>query len=162
MSALRRAGLLLTLALGADVTTASAQQPDRGRAAVLAVTDSVLAAINRGDNAAIAELMLPEAFTLSLRDSSRYATRTRDQLRAQQARGTVIERGFRPTVHVSGPIAVVWLPYDLHVNGAWSHCGIDVFTLVRRDAGWRVATLAWSIEQPPACERHPDGPPRAR
>jgi hypothetical protein len=72
----------------------------------------------------------------------------------------VAERGFRPTVLVSGPLAVVWLPYDLYVNGSWSHCGIDAFTLVRNAGAWKIAALAWTVEQPPACERHPDGPPR--
>lgn len=127
--------------------------------AILAVTDSALAAITRGDMVALTDLMTPEALTMSIRDSARYAVRTRAQERARTMTG-VVERGFRPTVHVSGPLAVVWLPYDLYVNGNWSHCGIDAFTLVQNGGVWKIAMLAWSVEQPPACDRHPDGPPR--
>jgi hypothetical protein len=71
--------------------------------------------------AALGDLMVPEAFTMSIRDSTRYSARTRDGVRTQRMSG-IVERGFRPTVHVSGPLAVVWLPYDLYIDGAWSHC----------------------------------------
>jgi hypothetical protein len=37
---------------------------------------------------------------------------------------------------------------------------VDVFTLIRVEAGWRIASLAYTVEQPPACQAHPDGPPR--
>ena len=60
---------------------------------------------------------------------------------------------------VSGGVAMVWMPYDLYVNGAWSHCGADVFTLVKSGGAWRIASMAWSAEQAPVCEKHPAGPP---
>jgi hypothetical protein len=55
---------------------------------------------------------------------------------------------------------MVWMPYDLYMDGTWSHCGADVFTLVKSGTAWRIATLAWSAEQPPVCEKHPAGPPK--
>lgn len=148
---------LFALAMGIPATPAGAQTTAE-RAAILAVTDSALAAINRGDMAMLAELMLPEAFTMPVRDSARYTVRTRDDVRTQRMSG-IVERGFRPTVQLSGPLAMVWLPYDLYVNGAWSHCGIDAFTLVKAGPTWKIALMAWTIEQPPACEPHPNGPP---
>jgi hypothetical protein len=60
---------------------------------------------------------------------------------------------------VSGPVAMVWLPYDFYSDGKWSHCGVDLFTFLKADGRWRIATLVWSVEQPPACAPHPDGPP---
>jgi len=148
---------VLALAIGAPATPGIAQTTDQ-RAAILAVTDSALAAINRGDMAMLTELMISEAFTMPVRDSTRFTVRSRDEVR-MQAMGGIIERGFRPTVQISGPLAVVWLPYDLYVEGVWSHCGVDAFTLVQTGATWKIAVLAWTIEQPPACESHPDGPP---
>ena len=151
--------LAAALALVMDIraTPGIAQATDQ-RAAILAVTDSALAAINRGDMAMLTELMIPEAFTMPVRDSTRFTVRSREEVRTQAMNG-IVERGFRPTVLISGPLAVVWLPYDLYVEGAWSHCGIDAFTLVQTRATWKIAILAWTIEQPPACESHPDGPP---
>jgi hypothetical protein len=85
--------------------------------------------------------------------------RTREQMRAQLSQRKIVERGFRPEAKVNGAIAMVWFPYDLYIDGAWSHCGVDVFTLVRANGQWRIASLAWSAEQPPVCEKHPSGPP---
>jgi hypothetical protein len=56
-------------------------------------------------------------------------------------------------------MASVWLPYDLWIDGKWSHCGIDHFTLVQVGTAWRIANLTYSVEQPPACKLHPAGTP---
>jgi len=130
---------------------------------VIAVAESALAAISRGDMAALTDLMLPEAvmFPTSTKDGvARYWLRTRAEQRAATMTRKVTERGFRPEARVNGPVAMVWYPYDLYLDGQWSHCGVDVFTLIRNDGQWRLATMAWSAEQPPACEKHPDGPPK--
>lgn len=157
MRAIRVVLQLLAVSVGVFPVTATAQSADQ-RAAVLAVVDSALAAVNAGDMEAMASLMIPEAFAMPTLDSTRRSVTTREQVRAQQFSG-VIERGFDPTVHIAGAIAVVWLPYDLYLNGEWSHCGVDAFTLVQVDSEWKIAVLAWTIEQPPACAKHPDGPP---
>ena len=70
------------------------------------------------------------------------------------------ERLGPPTVHVDGNLATVWVYYELWVGDRFSHCGADVFTLVRTEGKWRIASLAWSAEQPPVCEKHPAGPPK--
>jgi hypothetical protein len=155
-----RARLAIAVALsGAIHHDASAQATDA--AAVIAVADSALAAITRGDVVALTDLMVPEAvmYPTSTREGvTTYRVRTRESQRAAPFRG-VVERGFRPEARVNGGIAMVWLPYDLYVDGAWSHCGADVFTLVKTAGQWRIASMAWSAEQPPVCEKHPSGPP---
>jgi hypothetical protein len=140
----------------------AAPAPD-ARAAVIAVADSALAAITRGDVVALTDLMVPEGvmFPTSTRNGvTRYSVRTREAQRTSALSG-VMERGFNPQALVNGGVALVWMPYDLYVNGAWSHCGVDVFTFVKSNGTWRIASLAWSAEQPPVCEKHPSGPPGA-
>jgi hypothetical protein len=155
--------LLAAIAAATLVSPTAAQQTDTTRAQVLAIADSALAAVTRGDIVAVTDLMVEDAVIIRawLGDGGtpRYSVRTRAQERASGFDQPIVERGFRPVVHVSGPLATVWLPYDLYVAGKWSHCGVDQFTMVRTPAGWRIAAAAWTIEQPPACEPHPDGPP---
>lgn len=151
-----------TLALLLFATPVMGQESAEHTAAI-AVADSALAAISAGDVMALTDLMLPEAvsFPTSTRDGAvRYRVRTRAELRSSPPRAAITERGFRPEVRVNGPLAVVWYPYDLYIDGKWSHCGVDVFTLIKNDGRWRIATMAWSAEQPPVCEKHPDGPPK--
>lgn len=152
---------LAALLLAAAPHTASAQASD-ARATVIALADSALAAITRGDAVGLTDLMVPEAvmFPTSTRDGvTTYRLRTRAAQRGAPFQG-VVERGFRPEAMVNGGVAMVWLPYDLYRNGAWSHCGVDVFTFVKTEGKWRIASMAWSAEQPPVCEKHPSGPPK--
>ena len=156
------AGIVLGVALAASAPRPIGAQSNDPRAAVIAVADSALAAITRGDVVGLTDLMVPEAvmFPTSTRDGvTIYRMRTRAAQREAPLNG-VVERGFNPEARVSGGAAMVWMPYDLYVNGAWSHCGADVFTLVKDKGAWRIAAMAWSAEQPPVCEKHPSGPPR--
>jgi hypothetical protein len=155
----------LALLAAALASPAAAQDAAGAREQVLAVVDSALAAINRNDPIALTDLMLEEAiqFRAFVVDGvPRYRARGRAEERAMRYDEAVVERGFRPEVRLSGTLATVWLPYDFYLDGKWSHCGVDQFTFVRTATGWRIATIAWTIEQPPACEAHPDGPPGAR
>ena len=139
---------------------AAAQSTDQ-RAAAIAVADSALAAITRGDAVALTDLMVPEAIlypTSTREGATTYRVRTRAEQRNMPIRA-VVERGFRPEAMVSGGVAMVWMPYDLYVDGAWSHCGADVFTMVRTGGAWKITAMTWSAEQPPVCEKHPSGPP---
>ncbi len=140
---------------------AARAQTSADEKAVIAVADSALAAITRGDATGFTDLMIPEAvlYPTSTRDGvTTVRVRTREAQRTSAING-VVERGFSPRAMVSGAVAMVWYPYDLYVNGAWSHCGADVFTLVKSGGAWRIASMAWSAEQPPVCEKHPAGPP---
>ena len=138
-----------------------AQSDDR--TAVVAVADSALAAISRNDFVALSDLMIEGATVVatSMRDGvaqAQVSSRADWRTRTSSTRWT--ERGWNPTVHLQAGLAVVWLPYDFYIDGRWSHCGIDTFTLVKRGEHWLIASLAFTMEQPPACERHPDGPPK--
>jgi hypothetical protein len=151
---------LTALVVAAPAVTV-AQSSDQ-RAAAIAVADSALAAITRGDGVALTDLMVPEAIlypTSTREGATTYRVRTRAEQRSMPIRG-VVERGFRPEAMVSGGVAMVWMPYDLYINGAWSHCGADVFMMVRTEGTWKITAMTWSAEQPPVCEKHPSGPPK--
>ena len=129
---------------------------------VLAVADAALRAISDEDFIALTDLMVPETvlYAAGERDGERFLrSRSYAEERAQESPGDILERGFEPTVMVSGSVAMVWYPYDLWLDGTWVHCGVDIFNLVRTDAGWRIAAIVYSADQPPACAMHPDGPP---
>ena len=148
----------------AAAPSAPSAAPSPDARAVIAVADSALAAITRGDVIAFTDLMVPEAvmFPTSTRNGvTAYRVRTRDAQRAAPMTG-IVERGFAPQALVSGGLAMVWYPYDLYANGAWSHCGANVFTFVKSAGSWRIASMAWSAEPTPVCEKHPSGPPPKR
>ena len=52
------------------------------------------------------------------------------------------EKIHDPLVRIDNDLAVVWAPFDFLVDGKVSHCGTDLFNLVRQDGEWRIASVA--------------------
>jgi hypothetical protein len=57
----------------------------------------------------------------------------------------VVERIWDETVLLHGPIGVVWAPYDFHVEGVFSHCGVNVISVVRIGVEWKIADWIWNV-----------------
>ncbi len=117
--------------------------------------------IQSGEMTRLSDLMTPEAqiyATTARNGSPAHRMRTAPQQRITGNRPPIIERGYDAEVRVAGTMAVVWMPYDLYTDRKWSHCGVDVFTLMQEGTSWRIVNLSYTVEQPPACQVHPSGP----
>ncbi len=64
----------------------------------------------------------------------------------QSQEGALYEVYWDPTVLVHRDIAVAWMPYSFDYNGKRTHCGIDVFDLVRIEGKWKIASLMYTVE----------------
>lgn len=157
------AGLLIaTVLLGAPVPAVA---PARGgeEAAVLAVVQRFFDAMAGKDLGAAREIMLLEATYFSVRHEGgdpalRGSTNGEFVESLEAVRETMVERIWDPTVLVHDRIAVVWAPYDFHRDGAFSHCGVDAFSLVKTEAGWKIAGAVYTVEKE-GCRSSPLGPP---
>ena len=155
--------LMFAAALASSTQPARAQANDGESKAAIAVADSLLAALSSGDRTTLRRLILDSAVVggAGVRDGAeRLSLRTWGLYTATEGGAKFTERGFDATARVQDRVAVVWMPYDLYRGDAWSHCGVDTFTLMKSEGRWRVAALIYTIEQPPACRKHPSGPPK--
>jgi Putative lumazine-binding len=59
--------------------------------------------------------------------------------RMRKSKQTRRERIWDPEVRVHGLIASVWAPYDFWVDGKFSHCGVDLFDLIKTAERWKIA-----------------------
>jgi hypothetical protein len=132
--------------------------------AILSVVDGFMNAISTNDFALLTRLRLEGGTNTIERPATSGGTLvtrrpfTPDGLKPGEYR----ERYWDPIVHVRGKIAVVWTPYEFWQGGKTSHCGIDVFELVKEDGGWRIANMMWTVE-PDACPAlRPSDPLRVR
>ena len=57
---------------------------------------------------------------------------------SKQKPGAADERITFETVKVDGPLAMAWTPYNFYFNGAFSHCGVNSFQLVRFNGVWKI------------------------
>lgn len=44
-------------------------------------------------------------------------------------------------IKIDGNMAVAWTPYSFYVNDKFSHCGVNVFILLKTSAGWKITTI---------------------
>jgi hypothetical protein len=44
-------------------------------------------------------------------------------------------------VKIDGPLAMVWAPYQFYLGDKFSHCGVDVFQLMKSADGWKIIYL---------------------
>jgi hypothetical protein len=134
---------------------------DADSAAVVGAVNSVLEAINTRDGELLRRVMMPDAQIVANRPGGSPSTSTVAEMAVGIADPpqAFTERMWDPRVHVDGPIAALWAPYDFYRDGTFSHCGIDAFHLLRVDGAWRVQSLVYNTLQPPECAMHPEGPP---
>jgi hypothetical protein len=48
------------------------------------------------------------------------------------------ERIVFDAVKVDGSLASVWAPYKFYLGDKFSHCGVDVFQLMKTPGGWKI------------------------
>ena len=57
----------------------------------------------------------------------------------------LVERFWDPQVLLHDRMAVVWTPYDLYVDGTFSHCGIDSFSFLKTEEVWKITGIVFSM-----------------
>ena len=58
------------------------------------------------------------------------------------ATGQWDERIWDTQVRIDDNLASVWTQYAFYLNGEFSHCGVDAFTLAKTTEGWKIVSLA--------------------
>ena len=47
-------------------------------------------------------------------------------------------------IKIHNGIAMAWVPYEFKVNGKFTHCGIDIFTLTETKEGWKIINASYT------------------
>ncbi len=150
----RRAGRIVALAalacLSAATSTGDPQQE------LITLTQRFLEAVAAGDTGYLAANLYPEARFVYIEkkpDGTVISSSSTALLleAAPQWKSRVEERIHDPRVLVDGRIGLVWGRYEYHMDGRLSHCGTDLFTFMKTDDGWRLASGSWTVEHE-ACE----------
>ena len=133
-----------------------AQQTENDdRTKIIGIVNHFFEALEKKDTALYASLVMRNAqiwVTRKVNDTLRTPMRSfaEDIDRLPSYKETLHEKAIGYEVSMHNNIAVVWVPYTFHYNDRLSHCGIDVFTLLKTDKGWKIVSTAYSVE-PDAC-----------
>lgn len=139
----------------------AAAKPDETKA-VLAAVDRFLAAVNADDPAALAASQHSSGMTYAViyGPDGKITVRPRSNAewveRSGKSGKKYQETYWSPKVTIHRDMAVFWAPYSFDIDGKRSHCGVDVFNLIRIDGTWKVTNAMWSIE-PDGCGKQRGG-----
>ena len=146
--------LLASVPAGAQTRSgqASGQASRASQDSVVAVVQAFFRAMEASDSASAAATVHPDGMSFSTQprgDSTILARSPLSRFPGSMAsnRNKLVERMWEPTVLVHGAIAVLWTAYDFHIDGKFSHCGVDAFTLARTSAGWRIVNITYTVER---------------
>lgn len=147
---------LLVCLLFVSSYTLQAQEPaSTDKKAVIRIVDQFFEALEKKDTALYSSLVMRNAqiwVSRKLKDSLQTPMRsfTEDIQKLHQYKETLLERALSYQVTIHNNIAVVWAPYTFHLGEKLTHCGIDVFTLLKAAAGWKIVSAVYTVE-PDAC-----------
>ncbi|HLP37968.1 nuclear transport factor 2 family protein [Lacibacter sp.] len=124
--------------------------------AILKKVELFFQSLEKQDTALYRNLFMPEAQGWSVRvrnDSIIYrnwfnADRVKNLINPS---AIVKERKLSYEIKVHQQIAMAWVPYTLSVSGKFSHCGVDLFTFIKTDLGWKISSCSFTIE-PNGCD----------
>jgi len=136
------------------VATPALAKPDPEEKAVLVVVQRFFDALGAQDSKTMQEVLLPTGVNTSVATQADGSTKVRQRAVADTWTSAIdpglSERIWAPVVSRRGPMATVSAPYEFQKDGKTTHCGIDVFNLVKSDGAWKIASIMWTVE-PGAC-----------
>jgi len=151
--------IVATVALAIPAPAHSQTQDERD---VIAVAQKFFDAMAACDAKGASAITMPEGRLYRLADgaapaviSSTFAEITGSLAKCGRK---MLERIWEPQVRVHKGIATLWAPYDFWLDGAFRHCGIDSFELVKGPDGWKITGGTYTVERE-GCEPSPLGPP---
>lgn len=134
---------MLLILLASCISTAFAQANEQE--AVKKVVNNLFTAMRTSDTTLLKSVFAPEMILQSVvnkRDGSIELV-TEKAAAFIKSIGTphkevYDERIVITDVKVDGPLASVWAPYKFYVGSTFSHCGVNVFQLMKTTDGWKV------------------------
>ena len=153
---------LLILAVALSYSIISFSQSD-DRALILETEQKFFDSIEFRDRQLLESILVPNSLNISARElddgEAQFNVMSYDEVVTALTRPgrNAKERSWDETVLIQGNIAVVWTPYDFHVDGVFSHCGIDSFQLIKQDGQWLISNSSWTLETE-NCPASPLGP----
>jgi len=134
-----------------------AESADQGP---LFIVQQLFDAMRTHDVNAARSLFVPGAMLFSVRHDGTPDATSFGQFadHIDSGKGVWLERIWNPKILEHDSVAAVWAEYDFHLNGKFSHCGIDSFSLIKTSAGWKITSVS-DTRQKSGCAQSPLGPP---
>jgi hypothetical protein len=116
--------------------------------AIRASVDKLFDGMRSGDSSVVRSIFIPQSTLTSISVSEKdsimtHVSKTDDFVAAVGKPHTEKwdERIYDVKISADGPMAIVWAPYKFYRGEAFSHCGVNVFTMIKTQQGWKINTI---------------------
>lgn len=140
---LKRTLFLSLLIIISNIASAQSQE-----AAIRASVDKLFDGMRSGDSSALRSVFQPQSILTSI------SVNAKDSVVSHQGKTEEFiaavgkphpkkwdERIYDVKISVDGPMAIVWAPYKFYLGDTFSHCGVNVFTMIKTPQGWKINAI---------------------
>ncbi|MBW0177074.1 hypothetical protein [Sediminibacterium sp.] len=143
--------IVLMILLGISFTTHAQTADDLNENLIKETVNSFFLSLEKQDTVLFKTVVLLDGQlwrVSNLSDPKKYDMRDfRTDMNKVISKKKVKEIPHRFDIKIHNGIAMAWVPYEFLVNEKFSHCGIDVFTLIQTPAGWKIVNASYTIDQ---------------
>ena len=139
-----RLGLLVSMFLFCS-TNIFAQQYDSG---IMDTVNKLFDGMRAGDSTMLRNAFLPSCTLTSISTNAADSVITHKSDIAGFIKAVATphnakwdEKIYDVKISVDEPMAIVWAPYKFYLGEKFSHCGVNVFTLIHTKAGWKISDI---------------------
>ncbi|PLK42655.1 nuclear transport factor 2 family protein [Emticicia sp. TH156] len=130
-----------------SITTIALAQTDHEQ--IKTTINQVFDGMRKNDTTLIRQVLYPSCFLKSIiKDKNGEVKLQEDPISGwlksvgTKREGVVLdERLTAYDIKIDGEMAIAWTPYEFYINDKFNHCGVDVFTLIKTDKGWKIAGI---------------------
>jgi seryl-tRNA(Sec) selenium transferase len=143
--------LILIVLLTFSIKSFAQEQHDQDKKEILQKVQQFFDALETQDTVLYKSILLKDGQTWAISEKDgtvKYSMRQfSDRLKTLINPASVIqEKTLSSQVMIHKQIAMAWVPYTLDISGKFSHTGVDVFTLLKTSEGWKISTLAFTMD----------------
>lgn len=117
-------------------------------AAIRASVDKLFDGMRSGDSSVVRSVFISQSTLTSVSTNAKdsvmtHVSKTDDFVAAVGKPHTEKwdERIYDVKISVDGPMAIVWAPYKFYRGETFSHCGVNVFTMIKTKSDWKINTI---------------------
>ncbi|MGI9531552.1 hypothetical protein [Lutimonas sp.] len=113
--------------------------------------DDFFKALEKQDTIALKKLWFSEGQVWAIdntTDPTTYSMRFfKEDLNRFDPKTILKESALSYEIKIHKGMAMAWVPYDFKVNGEFSHCGVDIFSLMKVDNQWKFISASYTVEK---------------
>jgi hypothetical protein len=143
--------ILLIAFLSITTTLFSQEKIESEKRVILEKVNLFFQSLEKQDTALYTSLFMPGSQGWSVRvrnDSVIYNSwhHTDRVKRLLNPAAIVQEKVLSYEIMVHEQLAMAWVPYTLSISGKFSHCGVDLFTFIKTEQGWKINSVTYTVE----------------